>query len=435
MLKKAIIGTGAAVVAVGGAIWAIRSGNKPDARPRKEILNIGVVGVGGRGYYNLMELSSENAPANIVGLCDVDDRALAEAGKLLPAGVFSCNDFRELVARPDVDAVLCATPDHTHAWVTLAALRAGKHVYCEKPLAHSMEETRLVSETARQMNRVTQMGIQIHAKENYRRVVELIRAGVIGTVKEVHVFVTNKWAADGPARPGTPPAGLHYDLWLGGVPPLPYSPDYVPQAWRCWWAFGEGTLGDMGCHHLDLPFWALGLGAPTSVRAEGPPPDADRTPPWLIVHYEFPARGSAPPVKLTWYDGGKRPAELLADLGLERWSHGVLFVGSEGSLIADYDRHKLAPDEKFQGFKPPAATIAPSAGHHHEWVAACLAEKPEASLCNFNYSGPLTEAVLLGCIAHRTGKTLEWDAAKMKIANAPEAEQLLRLRYRDGWKL
>ena len=398
-------------------------------------LNVAIVGVTGRGGDNIHELEQE-APGlfNIAALCDVDDRFLASVGPRYPKAR-QYNDYRKMLEQKDIDAVLCATADHAHAWVTLASLRSGRHVYCEKPLAHSVQEVRLVTETALREKRVTQMGTQIHASENYRRVVELIQGGAIGPVSEVHVFIEKTWFQDKPPRDAFPvPTNLHWDLWLGATPDRAYSPDYLPAVWRRWWAFGEGTLGDMGCHLIDLPTWALGLTHPTRIRAEGPPAHPEWCPKSLVVHYDFPARGDQPPVKLSWYDGGARPG-ILKNLKVDKWQFGMLFVGEKGQLIADYGRYRLFPEEKFRDFKPPRRSIAPSAGHHKEWLIACMKNQPAATLCNFSYSGPLAETVLLGCVAHRAGEELEWDAQKLSAPNSSKAEQFIKLKYRDGWSL
>ena len=371
---------------------------------------------------------------NFVALCDVDDKNLDSAGKQFPKAK-TYNDYRRMLEQKDIDAVLIATADHVHAWATLAALRAGKDVYCEKPLTHSVEEVRLVAQTAALEKRVTQMGTQIHAGDNYRRVVELIQAGAIGPVKEVHIFITSAWYQKEPARMGIePPPNLHWDLWLGPADDRPYSPDYLPFVWRRWWAFGEGTLGDMGCHFIDLPKWALKLGLPTKIRAEGPPVHSEWCPEYLIVHYEFPARGDLPPVKLTWHDAGRRP-EIANELKLQKWKNGILFVGEKGYLISDYSNHALLPEDKFKDYQKPEPTIPKSIGHHKEWVTACLKRDPKMPLCNFSYAGPLTETVLLGTVAYRAGQELQWDANQMRAPNAPQADAFLRLRYRNGWSL
>jgi predicted dehydrogenase len=321
-----------------------------------------------------------------------------------------------------------ATPDHTHAIATLAALETGRHVYCEKPLTHTVAEARKVTDAARKHRRVTQMGTQIHASGNYRRVVEIIQSGAIGEVGEVHCWADRVWSGSGERPTETPPvpAHLHWDLWLGRAPVRPYHPAYVPINWRGWWAFGGGTLGDMGCHHMDLPYWALDLRHPETIEAEGPPTNTETTPAWLIVRYTYPSRDKKPPVHLTWYNGGKRPPHF-AEKTVPEWGDGTLFVGKKGMLLANYDRYVLLPEKDFAGFEPPKPFIPDSIGHHAEWILAC--KTGGKTTCNFDYSGVLTEAVLLGNVAYRTGTRLEWDARKLKAKNCPEAELYLKPEY------
>ncbi len=391
-------------------------------------LNLGIIGVANRAAANLEGVSSQN----IVALCDVDENYLRAAAQTYPAAQ-TYHDFRKLLDRNDLDAVVVSTADHTHAPATMLALRSGRHVYCEKPLTHTVSEARMVAEAARKYKRVTQMGTQIHAENNYRRVVELVQSGAIGPVREVHNWVGSVWAGRPlAAQPVPPPASMHWDLWLGPAPERPYDPAYVPAYWRGWWDFGGGAMSDMGCHHIDLSYWALGLRHPVSVEAEGPPVNAQTAPPWLIVHYEFPARGAQPPVKLTWYNGEKRPP-YFAEGKLPKWGDGTLFVGEKGMLLADYGRYVLLPEKDFAGFTPPPASIPASIGHHNEWIAACKTNGP--TTCNFDYSGALTETVLLGNVAYRTGKKLEWDAKRLKATNCPEADRFIQHHYRRGWKL
>jgi predicted dehydrogenase len=342
------------------------------------------------------------------------------------------HDFRHLIDQKGLDAVVIGTPDHTHAVATMAALNAGLHVYCEKPLTHTVSEARLVAATAAKKKRVTQMGTQIHAGSNYRRVVELIQTGAIGPVREVHVWCGRAyWGGDYPK--GEPvPEGLHYELWLGPAPERPYHSSVIPFYWRNWWDFGGGTLADMACHHMDLPFWALKLRHPTKVAAEGLPPHPDSAPKWLIVQYEFPARKELPAVKLTWYHGEKRPT-AFEEHKLPKWGDGSLFVGEKGMLLAGYDHHKLLPEEQYAHFEAPKPFIADSIGHHKEWVQACKTGGP--TTCNFDYAGALTEAVLLGNVAYRVGRPLTWDAHKLKAVHEPEAEQYIQHHYRKPWKL
>lgn len=405
-------------------------------------LNIAVVGITNRGGENINEMEKEAAGLfNIVALCDVDDVFLKSVGLRYPKAK-PYNDFRKMLEQKDIDAVLCATADHAHAWVTLAALRSGRHTYCEKPLAHSLEEIRLVTETAKREKKVTQMGTQIHATSNYRRVVEAIQSGVIGAVNDVHIVMEKAWGRTTPARTGVPiPPGLHWDIWQCAQPEREYSPDYLPQVWRDWWQYGEGTLGDMGCHLFDLPTWALGLTHPTKVHAEGPEVHPDWCPMWLIVHYEFPAKGDRPPVKIHWYDGGRndiKKPDIVEELNLRkhRMDHmAIIFVGEKGVLAADYDKFKLFPEDKFADWKAPAETIAPSPGHHKEWILACMKNDPTAPLCNFSYSGPLAESVILGTVAYRTGQPIEWDPEQLAVTNTANAEQFIKLKYREGWSL
>jgi len=280
------------------------------------------------------------------------------------------------------------------------------------------------------------MGTQIHATGNYRRTVELVKSGTIGKIHECHVWCVKSLAnSDRPTSMPPIPPNIHWDLWLGPAPARPYHPAYVPKTWRHWWDFGEGILGDMACHYTDLAFWALDLRYPLTIEAEGPPVHPETTPGWLIVHYEFPARGHLPPLKLTWYDGGKRP-ELVQQGKAPDWPNGVLFVGEEGMLIADYERHKLLPESQFENFQPPTPFIPDLVGphpHHQEWVRACKTGAPTS--CNFAYASALTETVLLGNVAYRTGSKLEWDAARLKVRNSAQASNYLHTEYRKGWEI
>lgn len=394
-----------------------------------EKLNLGVIGVAGRGGDNLRGVSGEN----IVALCDIDEHRLAAAAEKFPAAK-TFNDFRRLMDMKEIDAVVVSTPDHTHAVASAAALKSGRPVYCEKPLAHTVSEARFITDLARQNKLTTQLGTQIHAERNYRRVVELIQSGAIGPVREVHVWVNVSYG--GKTRPtDTPPVppNVHYDLWLGPVAERPYSPEYLPFAWRNWWVFGGGTMADFGCHYMDLPFWALDLKYPLTVEpVDGPSVDPESTPPWLIVRYQFPTRGTKPPVQLTWYHGGKHPA-ILTPEQYKDFKSGVLFVGEKGNVLSNYHQHLLLPEKKFAGFQRPAPFIPNSIGHHQEWIEACKTGKP--TTCNFDYSGPLSETALLGNAAYRTGKKLIWDAGQLKASNCPEADQYLQHRYRAGWSL
>jgi predicted dehydrogenase len=402
------------------------------AQPSK--LHIAVIGTQNQAWWNINQIRGER----IAALCDVDAQFLERAAEQLPDAK-RYRDFREMIAtEEDLDAVLIAAPDHVHAPAAVRAMRRGLHVYCEKPLAHSVYETREMARLAKARRLATQMGTQIHAGENYRRVVELIVSNAIGPVREVHVWCGKSWS-NGRFRFGSEaPDYLDWNLWLGPAPKRPYSEDVHPANWRRFWEYGTGTLGDMACHYIDLVHWALRLRHPTSIRAEGPEEVHDvGTPAWLIVHYQHPARGEQPPVDVTWYDGGKRPEVLKtlrrADGSPIEWGDGQLFVGDEGMILSDYSRHLLLPEEKFAGFKRPKARIPSSIGHHNEWLQACRSGSP--TTCNFDYSGALTEAVLLGNVAYRVGKTIQWDAESMRAINAPEADALIRPTFRDGWEV
>ncbi|HXG24951.1 MAG TPA: Gfo/Idh/MocA family oxidoreductase [Chthonomonadales bacterium] len=414
--------------AVGMAgFWLAAEASKARATSPNEKLDIGIIGVANRGADNLRGVSSQN----IVALCDVDENYLSAAAQNYPSAK-TYHDFRKLLEQKGLDAVVISTPDHTHAPATILALQAGLHVYCEKPLTHSVYEARVVAELAKKHRCITQMGTQIHAGSNYRRVVELVKSGAIGKVAEVHVWVSGGYAGgDRPADTPPVPPHLHWDLWLGPAPVRPYHPAYVPFHWRGWWDFGNGTLGDMACHHMDLPYWALDLRHPLTIESEGPPVHPESCPPWLIVRYQYPARGEQPPISLTWYNGDKRPPYFAEGKLPSDWSAGTLFIGEKGMLLADYNRHMLLPEKEFVGFEPPKPFIPESIGHYNEWIEAC--KTGGTTTCNFDYSGALTEAVLLGNVAYRTGQKLEWDAQNLKATNCPEADRLLRREWRKGW--
>lgn len=393
-----------------------------------EKLNIGIIGTANRAGSNITGVKHEN----IVALCDIDDTFLTEASIHFPEAK-KYNDFRKLLEQRDIDAVVISTADHTHAVATAAALQSGRHVYCEKPLTHTVEEARVISHLAKRNNKLaTQMGTQIHAGDNYRRVVELIQTGAIGPVTECHVWCHKGRTAQLPVDQPPIPAHLHWDLWIGPEKPRPYHPSLHPKDWRAFWQFGGGALGDMGCHFIDLAFWALSLREPRTIEAEGPAPHPEITPEWLIVHWEFPQRGKLPPVKLHWYDSGKRPV-LLTEMGVKGWSDGVMFVGDKGVLISDYGKHRLYPEDRFKGFVRPEPFIAKSIGHYEEWIQGCKTGSP--TTCNFDYGAALTETVLLGNVAFRVGGKLEWDASRLRVKNNRDAERFIKKQYRAGWTI
>jgi len=417
----------------GAAFWASSRTVWPGMKSPNGKLNIAGIGVGGRGADDIDGVANEN----IVALCDVDEERAARTFKRFP-NAKKYRDFRKMLQElKEINAVVIGTPDHTHACAAVMAMRLGKHVYCEKPLTHSVYEARLMSKTAAACKVATQMGIQGHSFDGHRRAVELLQAGVIGPVRDVHVWSDRPIWPQGIDRPtDTPsvPPHLDWDLWLGPAPWRPYHPCYLPFNWRGWWDFGTGALGDMGCHNMDVVFWGLKLAAPTSAEAEVSDVHVETAPNWSIVRWEFPARGDAPPVKLTWYDGGKKPPEELAGQSLP--TNGALLIGEKGKMLAP-DWHagdfKLLPESEFKGFVGPKQQMPRSPGHHQEWIVACKGGPP--AMADFSYSGPVTEAVLLGNVAIRAGEKVEWDSANLKVTNCPKANDFIRREYRRGWEL
>jgi predicted dehydrogenase len=441
--RRFLQSSAAATVAITAPALAAEPDKKPapDAKapataPAKK-LNLGIVGVADQGWYHVQTILPL-ANANIAAICDVDVRHLVRAARAIPnAEVFI--DYRELLKKKDLDAVLVATPDHTHSVIASAALKAGKHVYCEKPLCHTVKEVRALTHLANETRLVTQMGIQIHSMDNYRRVVELVQAGAIGPVNEVHIWNERSHRAPKTEKI-TPPATFNYDLWLGPTPMRPLEADFHPYNWRRRWAFGSGMLGDIGCHLMDVAFWALDLKHLTRVTSEGGGGDAtDICTEWNIATYEFPSRGvGKPPVKMTWYDPPKVPPMRDAwKLPEKMKNEGVMFLGEKGMLFTNYGEHVLLPAEQFKDYKRPATRIASTKGHQAEWINACLANDPSMCGARFSYGGPLAETALLGIAAYRAapGKSLDWDAKNLRFTNAPEADKFLGYEFRNGWSM
>ena len=414
--------------------------------PPSEKLNIACIGVGGMGAIDLKNVSGEN----IVALCDVDEDYAGKTFELYPKAK-KYRDFRKMLEKEkDIEAVMIATPDHTHAVIAMTAIKMGKHVYCQKPLTHSVYEARKLAEAAREAKVATQMGNQGHSGEAIRLICEWIWDGAIGPVREVQAWSQMPVWPQGMDRPEqTPPvpSTLDWDLWLGPAPYRPYHPCYVPFNWRGWWDFGTGTLGDQVCHILDPAYWALKLGCPVNVEASGSKyvrrmwdksPNTETYPRASVAHYRFGARDGMPPVKLTWYDGGlmpERPEELEAGRRMGDYIGGLLFIGDKGKLISGCfgEGARLIPESRMREYEQPPKTIPRSIGHYKEWVQACKTGSPTGS--NFDYAAGLTEIALLGNIALRTGRQLHWDGPNMKITNVDEANLYLRRKYRDGWAL
>ncbi len=408
--------------------------------PPSEKLNLASIGVGGQGGSDIGCLAA--GPIHMVAVCDVSEaNRNAAAGRFPGAKTFA--DWRRLLDEMDkqIDAVSVSTPDHMHAPISTSAINRGKHVYCQKPLTHTIYEARQIAAAARKAKVVTQMGIQIHSSIEYRMATEIIQAGVIGKIKEVHSWSSNRpfWPQGGPRPKGDSPVpkGLNWDLWLGVAPQRPYVEGaYVPGVWRGFLDFGCGALGDMGCHIIDPPYTALKLTSPSQVWVEGPGCTEDMHPAWEIIHYEFPGTEFTvgKTVNLSWYDGRHQPDESLVPLGKNQHlpDSGSIFIGQKGSILLPHvGGPQLLPREEFLGYKRPKL---PGGDHYVQWVNACLG-KDQAS-ANFDFAGPLTETVLLGVLAARyPGRKLQWDAANLQVTNLPEANQHLRLNYRKGWEV
>lgn len=427
-----------------------------------EKVNIALVGAGGQGRTNTRALFRE-ADAQVVAIADPMESVSLErfyykgsAGRgPVKAEVekhyadkvpgFRCaeyEDFREMLDKEKaIDAVLCATPDHLHAYVSVRAMRAGKHVYCEKPLTHNIFEARTVARVATETGVATQMGNQGHASEGIRRTVEYLRDGAIGTVREAHAWVpAGRW---NPGLKGLPegqpsvPAGLNWDLWLGPRKPRPYHPAYVPVSWRDFWAFGCGAMGDFGCHDLDSIVWAYDLQAPDTIEALPAGLMTDEIAPYgEICYFSFPGREGRPPIKVTWYSGGLRPPrpELLPE-GKQPPRRGVLFVGEKGIILTTGGRGapELYPESLRQSYQPPAETLPRSNGHHRDWLDAIKGGSPASS--SFDYAARLTEITLLGILALRVGKQCRWNAKALKVEGEPKADAIITEDYRKGWEI
>lgn len=445
-------------VATGAAAFSILGGRSlADGRRRpapNERLNLAAIGVGGMGEKNLGKCETEN----IVALCDVDSDYAAKSFDKYP-NARRHRDFRVMFDKEkDIDAVIIATPDHTHAVIAMEAMRRGLGVYVQKPLAHAVWEARRMTEVAREHKVMTQMGNQGRSGDGIRMVKEWIDADLIGGVTEVHAWTNRPVWPQGievgrPAETPAVPESLDWDLWIGPAPMRPYHPTYHPNKWRAWWDFGTGSLGDLGCHILDVPFLSLKLKYPERVEGcvstyweefwKKTVPKNETFPRSTIVRYRFPAREGLPPVRLTWWDGGMmppRPEELEPGRQMGDADGGVLFIGDKGKLMCGcYGKNpRLIPESRMKDFRPPEPSIPriPHGldGHEQDWIRSCKDGKPSSS--HFDYSGPLSEMVLMGNLAVRyPGRELVWDGEKMEVTNDAEANAFVRSQYREGWAL
>lgn len=409
--------------------------------PSDQKLRIACVGCGGKGHSDIRGVATEE----IVALCDVD---LVMAGRVFHEfpQARKYRDFRHMLIEMDdqIDAVTVSTPDHMHFPVAMMAITMGKHVFVQKPMAHTLWEARQLTLAARRHEVVTQMGNQGHAGEGIRLMKEWMMDGAIGEVREVHAwsekFTPGAYLTTRRDRPkDTPPVPptLNWNAWLGTARWRPYSPEYCPRKWRKWWEFGGGVLGDIGCHLMDGPFFALDLGAPVSVEAETAPFNDETFPDWSVVTYRFPARGKRPPVKMVWYDGGKRPPRPKhLEASRKTPTRGQVWVGSGNRSLMDTSEKcqspRLIPESEMKAYAPhrPAKSIPriPKGSPHQEWVRACKGGPKPGS--NFDYSGPLSETVLLGNLAIRARKRIEWNSERFEITNDAAANELLRASYR-----
>lgn len=428
---------------------------------KRDKLNIASVGNGGQGHSDLQNLETEN----IVALCDVDPAYAARTIKRYPSAR-TYTDYREMLEKEkDLDAVHIATPDHTHAVIAMAALRAGRHVYCQKPLTHDIREARELARVAKESGLVTQMGNQGHSGEGIRMICEWIWQGAIGDITGVdawcslsyfppgHAGWSSKWSTRPPDTPPVP-SNLNWDLWLGPAPQRPFHPAYHPAVWRCWWDFGNGMMGDRGAHTLDVAVWALHLGLPVSVEATSMGGNNETHPLAAVVTYQFPERARGcmpdylvgvvpqrklPPIRLTWYEGMRvpLPPEISSPSQLPDGEGGVLFKGTQGVIVCGVygNSPRIFPEERLKlvGKPKPMIPRVPKGNHYQDWIAAIKEGRPAGS--DFAYAAPLTEICQLGNVAKKMNGRIEWDAANMRVTNRPEANTLIAPPYRAGWTL
>ena len=429
--------------AVGMGLVILPSGMLSGANAPSNKLNVALIGVGGRGRAHQGPISSEN----VVALCDVDENHLADAAKKFPKAKRYV-DWRKCLEQKDLDAVICCTTDHTHAFVANWAMNRGLHVYCEKPLGNTVEEVRLVRATylKNKHKLATQVGTQRRAKPNFDRVRELVRDGAIGELTDVYAWGNRQLRKPGylPAK-GAPPKTLHYDLWIGPSPFHPYNPEYFSGRsglnclqWNMYWDFGTGQVGDMGSHTMDLAWNAIDAGLPTSAVAQGDPFNPEVSPVELKATFEHPGNDWRGPIKVGWYQGGAMPRSPKPYIDLNKIGHGAMFKGSKGYVVADYDSRVLLPfgDQADLTYYEPRTkdeVIAPLGHFQKEWTNACKGDLK--TTCDFDYGGTLIEQLLLGLVAYRVGKKIEYDGASGRVTNSAEARDFLRRRYRPGWTL
>ncbi|MHC4061613.1 MAG: Gfo/Idh/MocA family oxidoreductase [Planctomycetota bacterium] len=429
--------------AAGTGLIILPSGTLSGANAPSNKLNVALIGAHGRATAHYGTIAREN----VVAICDVNEEHLGIAAEKFPKAKHYV-DWRKCLEQKDLDAVICCTTDHTHAFVANWALNRGLHVYCEKPLANSVHEARVVrANYLKNKNKLaTQVGTQRHSNPNFNRVRELIKDGAIGELKSVHVWGDRQLRKPGylPAE-GTPPKHLHYDLWIGPSPFHPYNPEYFAGStglnclqWNMYWDFGSGQVGDMGSHIMDLAWNAIDAGLPTSAEAEGDEFNPEVTPVELKAGFEHPANDWRPAIKVTWYQGGAMPQTPKGYIDLSKIGHGVMFKGSQGFLISDFGSRIILPygkEANMTYYRPrPKDELIPPLGHFQkEWTRACKGDLKTS--CDFDYGGTLIEQMLLGLVAYRVGKKIDYDGATGRVTNSDEANALLSRKYRPGWTL
>jgi predicted dehydrogenase len=421
-----------ATTAAGVGFWVAGGARAEESKSPNEKVRFACIGVGGKGS---SDSNDAGKLGDVVAICDIDDNTLAKAADAFP-NAKKYNDFRKLLEEmgPNIDAVTVSTPDHCHAPASIMAMKMGKACFTQKPLTHSIYEARRMSEVAREMKVATQMGNQGTAGRSLREQAAIVKAGTLGTVKEVHVWTNRPIWPQGEGRPPEVevPTHVHWDLWIGPAPYRSYANGYHPFAWRGFWDFGTGALGDMACHTMNMPYMALDLQNPVSVEAETSGHNKETYPSWSIIKYEFQATDKRPAVTMTWYDGKKLPPENLFD-GEKVSQSGALLIGDKGKLYSPGDYAENSP-KLLGGIEKPEVEFERSPGHFQEFIRAIKGGKPATS--NFaDYSGPLTEIVLLGNLAVWSGHKVLWDAKEMKAKGAPELDALIRPAYRDGYTL
>ncbi len=437
--RELMVGAGAAAATVLVVPSGVLGRNAPGPNSRLAIAKIGCGGLCGD---DLRAVSGPNT--DIVALCDVDWNRARRAAKVLPKAR-KYQDWRRMYDEMEksIDAVIVSTPDHHHAAATMAALKRGMHAYTQKPLTRTVLEAYALTDAARRYNVVTQMGNQGHSGEGLRRTIEYLNAGAIGTVRRVHVWTDRPawWWPQGIKRPAGSrpvPQGFPWDVWLGPAPVRPYNKGYHPFAWRGWWDFGTGALGDMACHNMDPAFAALKLGEPTSVKARSAEFNGDSFPIWSVVAWKFPALGDRPAVEVVWYDGRKKPPRPK-DLGNRGFGdNGCLFIGDKGNMLGTSHGGfcRIVPEARMRAFPRPKRTLPRSPGHYTEWIEAARGASRVVPGSNFSYSGPMTATILLGNVAlFFPGQELAWDAKARRFSNNDKANTYLDYEHRKGWEL